>query len=227
MAKNYALDVMNACVAYPEASIFVTDGYWVEETDKYSELDITLLNPFYEQKPDLCKETLFQRLYWHNCIFAPGVSLRREVYDKYGLYDVDICIEDLEYWLRISRSKETEFVYIDKKDVFYRKNPNSVSSKEKNAQYIERRLVFMEASEKIIDKYGKYVETEEYVRRKWESLLEELQFYRENIPKEKIRILRKKLRPFIKTNWGILGWKQLAMYYHIYIIFILEKMNFK
>ncbi len=216
MADSYAEDIMYACKKYPEASVFVTDGYWVAEKDKYSELDISLLTPFYEQKPDLSKETLFERLYWNNCIFAPGVSLRSEVYDKFGLYDTDICIEDLEYWLRISVTKETEFIYIDKQEVFYRKNPNSASSKEKNEHFVERWLIFLDASEKIIDKYGIYMESDGYIRRKWKFLLDEWQFYRRNVPKDERVILKKKLGPFVKKNWRILGWKMLIEYYRMY-----------
>lgn len=223
MAENYASDIMDACVAYPDASVFVTDGYWVEETDKYSELDISLLTPFYEQKPDLSKETLFQRLYWHNCIFAPGVSLRSEVYDKFGPYDPDICVEDLEYWLRISVTKETEFVYIDKKDVFYRKNSNSASSKVKNEHFVERWLVFLEACEKIIEKYAPYVEAEEYIRRKLQFLLDEWQFYRRNIPEDECKILKSKFGPFVKANRRILGWKQLIEYYRMYADALLNR----
>lgn len=223
MTENYAADIMDACLKYPEASVFVTDGYWVEEKDKYSELNPSLLTPFYEQKPDLCKETLFERLYWHNCIFAPGVSLRSDVYDKFGLYDTDICIEDLEYWLRISRTKETEFVYIDKQDVFYRKNPNSASSKEKNEHFVRRWLTFLDASEKIIDKYAPYVEGDGYIRRKWQFLLDEWQFYRRNIPKDESKMLKSKLGPFVKANWRVLGWKQLIEYYRMYASALLSR----
>ncbi len=223
IAKNYAADIMDACMRYPTASVFLTDGYWVEEKDKYSELNISSLIPFYEQKPDLCKDTLFERLYWHNCIFGPGVSLRREVYEKFGLYDTNIFIEDLEYWLRISRTKETEFYYIDKKDVFYRKNPDSVSSIERSAQFVEKRLAFLNATEQIIDKYGNYVGADEYVRRKWSFLLEKLHFYRMNGLQDQKELLKRELGPFIKKKWTVLGWKQLVRYYHIYVNIVLNR----
>lgn len=223
MAKNYVSDIMDACLEHPDASVFVTDGYWVDEADRYSELDISLLTPFYQQKPDLSKETLFQRLFWQNCIFAPGVSLRSEIYDKFGFYDPDICIEDLEYWLRISVTGETEFVYIDKRDVFYRKNANSATSKEKNEHYVERWLIFFEASEKIIEKYAPYVEVNEYIRRKFQFLLDEWQFYKRNIPKDECKILRSKLGPFVKMNWRALGWKQLIEYYRMYANALLNR----
>lgn len=216
MAKDYASDIMQAGMEYPEASAFVTNGYWVEEQDRYQDIDPSILKQFYEKKPDLCKDTLFERLYWENPIFAPGVSLRKEVYHKFGLYDEDIFIEDLEYWLRITRTGETEFIYIDKRDVFYRKNPNSVSSKVKNEQYAAKWLHFLDAREKIIDKYGVYVGKEEYVKRKWAFMLEEDRFYQLNIPRDEKVILRKKWWSFVKKNRKELGWKKIVTFCQIY-----------
>ena len=227
MAENYSADIMQACTEYPQVSVFVTDGYWVDADAKYSELDISSLASFYVQKPDLCKDTLFERLFWRNCIFASGVSLRKEVYEKFGLYDEDIWIEDLEYWLRISRTKETEFLYLDIKDVFYRKNPDSLTSDVRNESYIKRKLAFLEAMEKIIDKYGVYVRRDEYIRRKWECLLSERRFYQEDIPEEEGRIIRKKLFPFAIRNWNVLGGRKLVTCTHIYILALLNKVFIK
>lgn len=225
MAENYAEEIMQACIEHPDASAFVTNGYQVEEKTRYEDTDSLLLAPWYEQAPDLCKDTLFERLYWKNCIFAPGVSIKREVFDKFGFYDTNIFIEDLEYWLRISRTKETEFVYIDKPLVFYRKNPNSVSSQEKNEHYIERNLRLAAENEKIIDKYGAYIGEDEYVRRKWAFLLNERAFYRMNMPKDEKKVLQNRLYPFIKENWHTLGWKQLVRYYHMYVNALRNRRN--
>ena len=223
LAENYSSDIMHASAEYPEASVFVTDGYRVEEQAKYSELDISLLSPFYIDKPDLSKDTLFDRLFLSNVIFAPGTSVKREVYDKFGKYDVNICIEDLEYWLRISRTKETEFVFIDKKDVFYRKNPNSVSSVVKNEHFIERRRCFLKAEEQIIDKYGIYVERDVYIQRKWKCLLAEREFYLFNIPKEESIIIRKRMIPFVIRNLRVLGVRKLLTWIHMYGVALLKK----
>lgn len=223
MAPCYAADIMGASLECLNASVFITNGYTVDENVEFSKLIPSSWTPVYNEKPDLCKDTLFERLYWRNCIFAPSVSMRKEIYDKFGLYDPDICIEDLEYWLRISRTKETEFVYLDKRNVFYRKNPNSLSSSVKNEQYIERQLALLEAKEKIIDKYGVYVSPEEYAKRKWQHLLVIRRFYQVNIPREEKVIIKKKLYPFIKNNWRILGWKYFITYYHIYITSLSNK----
>lgn len=222
LAENYSTDIMHACAEYPEASVFVTDGYRVDEQVKYSELEVSLLTPFYTIKPDLCKDTLFDRLFLGNVIFAPGTSVKREVYDKFGKYDVNICIEDLEYWLRISRTKETEFIYIDKKDVFYRKNPNSVSSVVNNEHFIERRRCFLKAEEQIIDKYGVYVERDVYIRRKWKCLLAEREFYLFNIPKEESIVIRKRMIPFVIRNLRVLGVRVLLTWIHMYGVALLK-----
>lgn len=222
ISENYVTDIVNAYIEHPEVAVFVTNGLWVEEEVKYSEFDISSLDPFYTERPDFCKDTLFERLYWQNCIFAPGASLRKEIFAQFGLYDTNICIEDLEYWLRISLTKEIGFLYIDKTDVFYRKNPNSASSTVKNEHFLERFLLYLDANEKIIDKYGPYVKRDEYIKRKWAFLLEELTFYKRNIPQNERKILKEKIGPFIKKNWIMLGWKQLTMYYHIYILSLLK-----
>lgn len=223
MAPYFVTDVMCASLAYPKASVFVANGYTVDENVEFLSLSHSLLRQVYNDKPNLCKDTLFDRLYGGNFIFAPGVSLRREVYTKFGLYDTDICIEDLEYWLRISRTKETEFVYLDKKVVFYRKNPYSSSSEVRNEQYIERWLKLLEAKEKIIDKYGIYVSPEVYAKRKWQHLLTIRRFYQINIPREEKEIIKKKIYPFIRDNWHLLGWKCFITYYHMYIISLRNK----
>lgn len=225
MAENYIEEIMRAYKEHPGASVFVSNGYQVEEKVKYSELAHASLNLWYKKAPDFDKNTLFERLYWQNCIFAPGVSLKRELYDVFGLYDMDICIEDLEYWLRISRTKETEFVYIDKPLIFYRKNPESVSSQEKNERYVERNKIYLAGCEKIIEKYAPYVEKDLYARRKWEHLQREWLFYRGNIPEAEIKILKEKLYPFIKGNWRTLGWKQLVSYYRMYMNALFKKVH--
>lgn len=224
IAGDYIAEIMQAYKEHPEVSVFVSNGYRVEEKTRYSQIDCSSLTLWYKQSPDFNKETLFERLYWQNCVFAIGASIKRIVYDEFGFYDTDICIEDLEYWLRISKAKETNFFYIDKPLVFYRQNPNSLSSQEKNAGYIERNKIFLAGCEKILDKYASSVEKELYVRRKWEFLLNERMFYRRNIAKDETKILKEKLHPFIKENWHTLGWKQLVRYYHMYINALLNKM---
>ncbi len=223
MASCYAADIMRASLENPKASVFLTNGYTVDEDVEFTKLINSSWTQVYVEEPNLCKDTLFERLYWRNCIFAPSVSLRREIYNKFGLYDPDICIEDLEYWLRISRTKETEFLYLDKKNVYYRKNPDSLSSSVRNEQYIERWLTLLEAKEKIIDKYGIYVNPEEYAKRKWDHLLTIRRFYRINIPREEKEVIKNKLFPFIKNNWRLVGWRKLITCYHIYIISLRNK----
>lgn len=225
MAENYIAEVMQVYKEHPEASVFVSNGYHVEEKVKYAELANASLPLWYKKNPDFNKDTLFERLYWQNCVFAPGVSVKRTVYDDFGFYDTDICIEDLEFWLRISRTKETKFIYIDKPLIFYRKNPNSVSSQEKNERYIERNKVYLAGCEKIIEKYAPYVEKDLYVRRKWEHLQREWIFYKMNVPEAETRILKEKLYPFIKENWHTIGWKQLVGYYRKYMIALFNKIH--
>lgn len=57
---------------------------------------------------------------------TPSAMFRRDVYDKYGLYDESIPYEDYEYWLRICR-KERIF-YLDKNLIYYRKSENSLTN---------------------------------------------------------------------------------------------------
>ena len=89
---------------------------------------------------DECKETkmwnnaqesgiqnhLFERLMRENCIAAPSVIIKRNVYEHYGLHDESILFEDYEYWLRISRTEKV--YYCSSPVVYYRFSDDSISN---------------------------------------------------------------------------------------------------
>ncbi len=85
------------------------------------------------------------RLMSRNFLPAPAGFLKKEVFDKFGLFDEDIrLIEDYSFWLNVS-SKGEKFGYIDKILVYYK--ASGVSS-QGNYGY-----AFMQDLIKIYDKY--------------------------------------------------------------------------
>lgn len=92
------------CMIVHANMIRVQDGYTFGD-------DINVNDTIWKKRQDGTEpDNLFQLLMNGNCIAAPTVMLRREVFDKYGYHDEDIAYEDYEYWLRISRMERFYFV---------------------------------------------------------------------------------------------------------------------
>lgn len=71
-------------------------------------------------------KNLFQQLMYSNCIAAPTVMLRREVFERHGYHDESIAFEDYEYWLRISQSEK--FYFLNAPVILYRRAETSVTN---------------------------------------------------------------------------------------------------
>ena len=69
---------------------------------------------------------LWNLLYKGNFICAPGVMIRKKVYENNGYYDENAQYEDYEFWLKIC--KKEKFYYINNYNVCYRKANTSISN---------------------------------------------------------------------------------------------------
>lgn len=92
----------------------------------------------------------FQILLRENPVYAPTVMIKRELYDKYGLYNEKYTLwEDRPMWLNLT-SNGIKFYYIDYKTVFYRIHTNSIS--------INKNLLFssfdLKKEEYLLDYYN-------------------------------------------------------------------------
>ncbi len=123
-------DAIEKYVEYMETNddcdICVSNGYAVSENSTLDNIDI--INSVYDEAPNLLSEGLFKRIYTCNFIFAPGVFVKKSVYDSIGLYDEDICFEDWDMWLRASCLNDVKWGYFDAELIYYRKNSLSMSS---------------------------------------------------------------------------------------------------
>ena len=118
--------------------LLTTNVLWCDE--KMNELKIapkviskhqTILNIL--KNPQLS----YRKLAQGNDIPAPGVMFKRDIFEKYGLFDEDyILIEDWPMWLKLSRYK-MNFDYLDIVSVKYRVGTGVSTSTNPNPIFIE------------------------------------------------------------------------------------------
>lgn len=108
---------------------------------------------------------LFNALYNRDFISAPGVMVRKTVYDKVGLYDESIGVEDWDFYLRIAR--EGSIGYLEEMTVMYRILENSLS----HSSDIKRRMNMKKSELQIIEKYKDV--TPQYAKKRMETSLNE------------------------------------------------------
>lgn len=161
-----------------KTGVLFCNGIYVKEESTYS--NPISLTPFFKTPVQINNENIDKRLFESCFIFAPGVILRKEVYDECGLYNEEIEIEDWEYWLRIACSKKFKFAYVDEILVYYRKNENAMTSRV--GTQAERRLMKMyNAEKKIIELYAGRMGSEVGAKRKiWHIIYGERVAYKFN-----------------------------------------------
>ena len=111
----------------------------VEVTEKlFSETNVDIIDT---------KDNIFDLLYERDFIAAPSVMLRRNVYDRLGLYDEEIGIEDWDYYLRVA--KDGIIGYLDDYTVMYRFLSSSLS----HSTLPQRRMNMKKSELQILEKY--------------------------------------------------------------------------
>ena len=93
------------------------------------------------------KDNIFDLLYENDFISAPSVMMRRTVYDRLGLYDEEIGIEDWDYYLRVAR--DGNIGYLDDYTVMYR----FISSSLSHSTLPQRRMNMKKSELQILEKY--------------------------------------------------------------------------
>lgn len=118
----------------------------------------------FDSMPD-CGEGAFEHIYLVNGIPAPALLIRHEIYNVVGAYDEAIGIEDLEMTLRILSYQPDALGGIDECLVFYRMNPNSITSTSKNPGAKKRMKFMHDNTVAIAKKYRKQVSKKVYKQR--------------------------------------------------------------
>lgn len=96
------------------------------------------------------KDNIFDLLFEKDFIAAPSVMMRREVYDRLGLYDEEIGIEDWDYYLRVA--KDGDIGYLNDYTVMYRFLSSSLS----HSALPQRRMNMKKSELQILEKYKEY-----------------------------------------------------------------------
>ncbi len=151
--------------------ILVGNGGIIEEEQLYPVHDFK--QKVYNVPPDFTKATMLERLFADNFIFAPRALIKKEIFEKFGIYDETLFTEDWEFWLRVCESGQVEFKYVDDVLVYYRKNKNSMTSMTVTADFENRRIKLHEAEMKIINCYKNKVPRKVYANKVVDTLLRE------------------------------------------------------
>lgn len=148
----------------------MTNAYVVFEESTYNNPQI--MKKVYNYIPDLRKEGLFDRIFSHNFICAPSIALTQEVFEKNGLYDEKLPVEDLEFWLRATKENNFSIAYIEDPLIYYRKSLNSMTSIVKNEHYESKKIVMYSSSLQARKKYEAYLPKIKYKIRMCKLILD-------------------------------------------------------
>ena len=92
-----------------------------------------------------------QALYENDFIIAPTVLIRKEVYDKIGLHDENLSMEDWEFWIRVSLY--FQIGYLHRTTAAYRVVSGSLSRFTNDETGMKRLKSMIRNEFKVLDKY--------------------------------------------------------------------------
>lgn len=165
LLPNAIADLLDAV---DDSDIYFSNVAVMPEETKYNNYDLKSYNLVYKTRP-IDGYNLTGILCGQNYISAAGVMIPRKTFENYGLYDESYCLEDFEYWLRVS--VEGKFKYIDSVTTLYRDNNNSLSRFDMSEEAIARHQKFYKDKIIIFSKYEKYA-NEEQIRQFYNSELD-------------------------------------------------------
>lgn len=146
---------INALVTYLEIhetyGVVYSNHIVCEADDKY---DVEYLIKKEVRKSPPPSPDMPQSLYEDDFIIAPTALIRKAVYDKVGLHDENLQIEDWEFWIRTSFS--FPFGYLDYTTAIYRVVQNSMSRYDSSKNGIRRLKIMIENEFKVLDKFKDY-----------------------------------------------------------------------
>ncbi len=135
-----------------ESDLVFCNARLVDDKTKFEDRDLE--TELLYKKPVKFIPTSFERLYRGNCIAAPCVMFRKEIFDKLGGFDETIGIEDWEYMLRMAVNGYRQD-YLDEPLVLYRRSQTSITNYQITHKNGQDRFLFMMQNEiKILQKYG-------------------------------------------------------------------------
>lgn len=155
MAPDAISEMAHFLIENSQIDVVVSNGIKVPEEQRYPNFSGDVI---YNALPDFSADGFFIRVAQCNQISAPAAMVRMSVYEKFGLYDENVKVEDFEYWLRVLKQNETTFAFLDKKLIYYRINQNSMSSMTVNANLAKRRRIIHISEIESLNKYSDFFE---------------------------------------------------------------------
>ena len=113
----------------PHIGLLYTNGWYYFEDKK--EFALAENKKFISGK-------IFDHIFLHSALFPVGIMIKKEVFEKVGLYDETLPIEDYDMWLRIAA--EYEIGYSPEPAIYYRKHSKSMTGQSgyKNIKYYQQ-----------------------------------------------------------------------------------------
>ncbi|MBQ3058120.1 MAG: glycosyltransferase [Clostridia bacterium] len=155
MAPDAISEMVHFLIENSQIDVVVSNGIKVSEEQRYPDFSGDVI---YNALPDFSADGFFIRVAQCNQISAPAAMVRMSVYEKFGLYDENIKVEDFEFWLRIFKDGKAKIAFLDKDLIYYRINANSMSSNTNNKTIEKRRKLLFDAEIQSLYKYKDYFE---------------------------------------------------------------------
>lgn len=152
-------DSISSMVEFMEANkehdMLYCNGYYGDKDVHFPIIENSLSKLYEGIQPS--GVNLFEQLYENDFIAAPTVMIKREVYERLGLYDADLGIEDWDYFLRIAR--QGSIGYLDDITVMYRFTNDSLS----HSNNPLRRINMQKSGLMIQEKYKEFAQNSKQV----------------------------------------------------------------
>lgn len=218
MAPNAISEMAGFLIENSRVDVVVSNGIKVPEEQHYPNFSGDAI---YTDSPDFSETDFFKRVAYCNEISAPAAMLRMSVYEKFGMYDENIKVEDFEYWLRLLKQNETKFAFLDKKLIYYRINQNSMSSMTANANLARRRKAMHSSEIESLNKYSAFFEKDTFSDIILSRTLAERAFAIVNKLLDYEKELNEEIKRFFSSN--TLPFKIAVKYRFIYVKQTLRK----
>lgn len=147
MLGNGIEKMVNTLEKYQEYDMIYSNGIIGDENTHYPYTGSVNKDRLIYKQTSLSGANLFPALYEKDFISAPGVMTRKVVYDKVGLYDQTIGVEDWDYYLRIA--KDGVIGYLHTPTVIYRILSSSLS----HSPDPNRRINMRKSELRILEKH--------------------------------------------------------------------------
>ena len=145
-----SIDQMVAFMELNSEYDLIYSNAWYGDAETHFLFDTSKLSPIYtELQPN--GRYLFEQLYRNDFIAAPTVMVKRELYERVGLYDPNLEIEDWDFFLRVAR--QGSIGYLDEETVVYRYTEGSLS----HSDHPLRRINMQRSGLLIQEKYKELV----------------------------------------------------------------------